>query len=86
VKGRPYIALGCDQCGRVKPTKLNERVLDARQMERVMAGRALGDLLLSTGAIEGPFKRSHPITRWRLAARRFLTALGRFLTAPRCDL
>lgn len=78
MKGRPYIALGCTQQSRVTPTKaLNERV---------MAGRALGDLLLATGAIEGPFKRSRHIPRWRLVARRFLAALGRFLAAPKCDL
>ena len=46
----------------------------------------LGDLLLATGALEGPYRRTRPITRWRLAARRFTRALLAFLLAPRIDL
>jgi hypothetical protein len=86
VKGCPYIALGCDQCGRVTPTMPTERHLDARQMERVVAGRSLPNLLLATGAMEGPFKAPHPVTRWTLAARRFTRALLAFVLAPRADL
>lgn len=87
MKGRPYIPLGCTQSGRVTPTKLlTERLLDARQMERVVAGRSLPYLLLATGALEGPFRRTRPVTRWTLAARRFTRALLAFLAAPRIDL
>lgn len=65
---------------------LTERLLDARQMELVIAGRPLPDLLLSTGAMEGPFKAPHPVTRWTLAAQRFTRALLAFVLAPRIDL
>ena len=86
MKGRPYIPLGCTQQGRVTPTKLTERLLDAKQMERVMAGRPMGELLLSSGAVEGPYRRTRPVTRWSLAARRFTRALLAFVLAPRADL
>ncbi len=86
MKGRPYIALGLTQQGRVTPTMLTERLLDDRQMERVIAGRSLPDLLLSTGAMEGPYTRPHPVTRWSLALQRFIRALLAFLLAPRADL
>ena len=44
------------------------------------------DQMLATGAIEGPFRRCRPVTRWRRAARRFFRRLGRFLMAPRIEL
>ena len=49
------------------------------------AGRGvpLPDLLLSTGTMEGPFRRTRPITRWTRVARRFTRALLAFLAAPR---
>jgi hypothetical protein len=74
---RPYIPRGCDQQG---------RLLTQRQMEQVAAGRPLGELLLSSGAVEGPFRRTRPITRWRRACRRTLRALLAFWLAPRADL
>jgi hypothetical protein len=106
MKGRPYIAIGCDQQGQVTPTALQraldpdfepwhlphfapvltERLLDARQQELVIAGRSLPDLLLSTGALMGPYRRTHPITRWTIAARRFTRALLAFLAADKPDL
>ncbi len=65
---------------------LTERLLDAKQMERVVAGRSLPYLLLATGAMTGPHRRTRPVTRWRLAARRFTRALLAFVLAPRADL
>lgn len=78
---RPYIALGVTQQGRLTPTKLSEQ-----DMAGVAAGRSLPYLLLATGAMTGPHKRAHPITRWRLAAWRFTRALLAFLLAPHVDL
>lgn len=59
------------------------QTLDPQQMELVTAGKPLGELLLSSGAVEGPFRRTRPVTRWRLAARRFVRSVLAFLAAPR---
>lgn len=83
---RPYVALGCTQQSRVTPTRLTERHLDARQAERDTATTPLGELLLASGAVEGPYKSPHPVTRWSRTARRFTRALLAFLLAPRADL
>lgn len=72
-------------CGIARPC-LTERHLDARQQELVTASMPLPDLLLKTGAMSGPFKRTKPITRWTRAARRFTRALLAFLLAPSADL
>ncbi len=78
----PYVPLGVTQQGRMVPTKLREANLDARQQERTNADMPLGDLLLSTGAVEGPFKRAKTITRWAAAARRFTRQVLAMLLAP----
>ncbi len=39
--------------------KLTEKHLDLRQRERTER-RDLGDLLLSSGALQGPYRRTHP--------------------------
>ena len=80
---------GCDTPAECEPHRchrLTERHLDAKQRERETAPVPLGDLLLSTGAMTGPHKRTRPVTRWRHAARRFFRALGRFLAARRIEL
>lgn len=68
----PYIPLGCTQQGRVVPTLLRESHLDHAERARQCAAVPLGDLLLSSGAVEGPFRRTKPVTRWRRAAASFL--------------
>jgi hypothetical protein len=55
---------------------LTEQHLDAKQAERDTATTPLGELLLSSGAVEGPYRNPHPITRWRLIGRRISTALA----------
>jgi hypothetical protein len=75
---RPYIPWGCDQQGRIK---LTEAHLDRRIAEKLET-RGMADLLLSSGAIEGPYRHTHPVTRWSLALRRFHRALLAVL-APR---
>lgn len=72
---RPYVPLGCAQQGRATPTKLCAAHLDRRQAEPANFGKSLGDLLLSSGAVEGPYKAPHPITRWTVLVRRFHRAL-----------
>ena len=64
-------------------THIGMQQLDAQQLELVTAGVPLPELLLKTGAMSGPFKRTRPVTRWRLACRRFTRALLAFLVAPR---
>lgn len=57
--------------------------LDAKQVERETAALPLPDLLLKTGAMTGPHRRTHPITRrWRSLWADLLA----FLAAPRIDL
>jgi hypothetical protein len=56
---RTYIPLGCTQQGRLVPTKLTERHLQLRIADK-QEHRALGDLLLASGAVEGPFRRTRP--------------------------
>lgn len=80
---RPYIPGGCDQQGRVTPGKLTQAHLDRRIAEKTDA-RGLGEQLLSSGAVEGPFKHTRPWRRSRL--RRFLRALLAFLAAPSAHL
>ena len=65
---RPYIALGLGQQGRVTPTVL-ARLIEA---ERSLS---LPDLLLKTGAMEGPDRRTRPVTCGLF--RRWLHALLR---------
>lgn len=77
---RPYIAMGCDQQSRMTPTKLCEAHLD-RRIAAKLEMRRLPDMLLSSGAVEGPFKATHPVTRWSQALKRFHRALLTF--APR---
>ena len=83
---RPYIPLGVTEQGRVVPTLLCEPYLDRAQRARECAAIPLGDLLLASGAVEGPFKRTHPITRWSRAAQRFTRKVLAFLLAPHCNL
>lgn len=83
---RPYIPLGVTGQGRFVPTPLNEGSLDRAQRARECTGAPLGDLLLASGAVEGPFKRTHPITRWSRAAQRFTRKVLAFLLAPHCNL
>ena len=80
---RPYIPLGVTQQGRVTPTKPSEADLDRRQAERAAASMSLPDLLLSKDAMTGPYKRTHPITRWSQALKRFNRALLALVLAPR---
>lgn len=80
---RPYIPLGVTGQGRFVPTPLNEGSLDRAQRARECTGVPLGDLLLSSGAVEGPFKPTRPITRWAHATQRFFRAVLAFLLAPR---
>lgn len=83
---RPYIPLGVTEQGRVVPTLLREADLDRAQRARECAAIPLGDLLLASGAVEGPFKRTHPITRWTHAAQRFTRKVLAFVLAPHCNL
>jgi hypothetical protein len=55
---------------------LTAQHLDAKQRERETATTPLGELLLASGAVEGPFRKPHPLTRWRLIGRRISTALA----------
>lgn len=50
---------------RIEPTHLPhvQRALDA-------------EALLASGAIEGPFRKPHPVTRWRHIGRRIAQALA----------
>lgn len=76
---RPYIPLGCDQQNRVVPT-LTARHLDHRQKARDLSSKSLPDLLLHTGAMSGPYRRTRPLRRSRVG--RFFRALTAFLLAP----
>ena len=76
---RPYIPLGCDQQRRVVPT-LTARHLDHQQRARDLSRMSLPDLLLHTGAMAGPYRRTKPLRRSR--AGRFFRALAAFLLAP----
>jgi hypothetical protein len=61
---------------------LTEQHLDAKQRERETATQSLPELLLAKGSMEGPYRRPHPITRWRLIGQRIargLAALARNL-------
>lgn len=40
--------------------KLTERHLDLRQRDRTER-RDLGDMLLASGSVQGPYRRTHPI-------------------------
>ena len=73
----PYVPLGCTQQGRVVPTKLRERDLDARQQEREAMAMQLPELLLSKGTMTGPHCVCHPIVNQPV--RRFFRALLKFL-------
>lgn len=72
---RPYIPMGVTQQGRLTPTKLCEAHPDRRIAEK-METRGLADLLLSSGAVEGPFKRTHPVTRGALNALRLYLSIA----------
>jgi hypothetical protein len=37
------------------------------------------DLLLSSGAVEGPYRRPRPVTRWACTASSLARVIGRFL-------
>ena len=76
---RPYIPPDCDQQRRVVPT-LTARHLDHRQRGRDLSRLSLPDLLLHTGAMSGPYRRTKPIQRSRFG--RFFRALAAFLLAP----
>jgi hypothetical protein len=68
---RPHIPLGYTQQGRLVPTKLPERHLQLRiagKQER----RALPDLLLATGAMEGPYRRPRAVLDLPGRVARFL--------------
>ena len=77
----PFIPMGCTQQGRDTPTKLRKENLE-RQIEAKAESRSLPDLLLAKGSMSGPFRRTHPVTRWSQALKRFHRALLAVL-APR---
>jgi hypothetical protein len=54
---RPYIPLGCTEQGRVTPTRLTKAHLD-RRIAKKQETRGLPELLLSSGAAEGPYRRT----------------------------
>ncbi len=73
----PYIPLGVHQQGRLVPTKLREADLDARQQEREAASQPLPELLMSKGAMSGPYRACHPIVNQPV--RNFFRALLKFI-------
>lgn len=79
---RPCIAPGTEEQSRTVPAIPLEPYLDRAQRARECAAMSLGDLLLSTGAVEGPFKPTHPATRWTRAAQRFTRELLAFALWP----
>lgn len=54
---RPCIAPGTEEQSRAVPAIPLEPYLDRAQRARECAAMSLGDLLLASGAVEGPFKR-----------------------------
>ena len=78
--------LSVTEHGHLVPMLLREADLDRAQRARECAAIPLGDLLLASGAVEGPFKRTHPIARWCRAPQRFTRKLLAFLLAPHCDI
>lgn len=81
---RPHIPLGCTQQGRRVPKKLTERHLQL-QIAGKRERRPLGDLLLASGAMEGPFKRPHPVLNTVESVKRALRELYDLLTKPCID-
>jgi hypothetical protein len=70
MKGRPYIALGVTQQGRLKPTKLSAPHMNL-QREAKRNSRGLLDLLVSSGAVEPPPLQPGPVRRlWLWFIRR----------------
>jgi hypothetical protein len=81
---RPYIPLGCTQQGRLVSTKLTERHLQLRITDK-QERRALGDLLLASGAVEGPFRRTRPALSLWQRIQRELRELWDLCTKPCID-
>lgn len=81
---RPYIPLGCTQQGRLVPTKLTAKHLQLQIADK-QERRALPDLLLATGAMEGPFKRPHPVLSAIESFKRDLRELWDLFTKPCID-
>lgn len=70
MKGRPYIALGLTQQGRMKPTKLSAPHLNL-QPETKRDAHGLIQLLVSSGAVEPPPPQPGPVRRlWLWFIRR----------------
>lgn len=81
---RIYIPAGCDQQGLLVPTKLTAQHLQL-QIAAKRERRALPDLLLATGAMEGPYRRTRPALNLRQRITRDLRELWDLLTKPCID-
>ena len=81
---RPYIPLGCTQQGRLVPTKLTAKHLQL-QVAGKQERRALPDLLLATGAMEGPYRRTRPALSLWGRIQRDLRELWDLFTKPCID-
>lgn len=81
---RFYIPAGCTQQGRLKPTKLTARHLQL-QVAGKQEHRALPDLLLATGAMEGPYRRPRPLLNLPGRIARSLREAWDLLTKPCID-
>ena len=56
-------------------TCCNQRCDQGRRCPKRQA-KSLPDLLLSTEAMTGPYRRTRPVTRWSTLLRRACSALG----------
>lgn len=81
---RPHIPMGCDQQGRRVPTKLTERHLQL-QIAGKNERRPLPELLLASGAMEGPYKQTRPATNLLGRLKRNLRELYDLFTKPCID-
>lgn len=81
---RPYIPLGCTQQGRLVPTKLTGRHLDL-QIAAKNETRPMGELLLASGAVEGPYKRTRPAVSLWQRIKRDLREVYDLFTKPCID-
>lgn len=79
-----FIPMGCTQQGRLVPTKLTARHLQL-QIDGQRERRALPELLLATGAMEGPDKRPHPVLNAVEGIKRDLRELWDLITKPCID-
>lgn len=81
---RNYIPLGCTQQGRLVPTKLTRRSLDL-QIAGKTKTRPMCELLLASGAIEGPYKQTRPAVNLLGRIKRGLRDLYDLFTKPCID-